>query len=85
MNILLTGGCGYVGTNLTNRLLSEGHKVTVVDTAWFGDYLSEHENLTKIKTDILDIDNIPMEGVDVVMHLANIANDPCGELNSKIT
>jgi len=84
-NILVTGGTGYVGTLLTRRLLQEGHKVVVVDTMWFGDYLEEHENLSKIKANILDIDLIPMQGIDTVFHLANIANDPTGDLNSRLT
>ncbi|WP_066360787.1 NAD-dependent epimerase/dehydratase family protein [Aliarcobacter cryaerophilus] len=84
-NILITGGTGYVGTLLTETLLKEGHKITVVDTMWFGNYLEEHKNLTLIKTDILDIDSIPMEGIDTIFHLANIANDPTGDLNSKLT
>jgi len=84
-NILVTGGAGYVGTILVEELLKQGHIVTVVDTQWFGNYLNEHGNLTLIKIDILDIDNIPMEGIDTVFHLANIANDPTGDLNSKLT
>lgn len=84
-NILITGGTGYVGTLLTETLLKEGHKITVVDTMWFGNYLEKHKNLTLIKTDILDIDSIPMEGIDTIFHLANIANDPTGDLNSKLT
>lgn len=84
-NILITGGTGYVGTLLTETLLKEGHKITVVDTMWFGNYLEEHKNLTLIKTDILDIDDIPMEGIDTIFHLANIANDPTGDLNTKLT
>ncbi|MDD5079031.1 MAG: SDR family oxidoreductase [Candidatus Omnitrophica bacterium] len=84
MKILVLGGCGFVGTVLTQTLLDEGHQVTVVDIQWFGNYLSEHKNLRVIKEDIRNIDNIPMDGVDVIMHLANIANDPCGELNSKL-
>lgn len=84
-NILITGGTGYVGTLLTETLLKEGHKITIVDTMWFGNYLEEHKNLTLIKTDILDIDSIPMEGIDTIFHLANIANDPTGDLNSKLT
>jgi nucleoside-diphosphate-sugar epimerase len=83
--ILVTGGTGYVGTVLVEKLLEDGHLVTVVDTMWFGDYLQENKNLTKIKTDILNIDNIPMDGIDTVFHLANIANDPTGDLNSKLT
>jgi len=84
MNILLLGGCGYVGTVLTQTLLAQGHRVTVVDIQWFGNYLEPHKNLKVIKEDIRNVENIPMEGIDVLMHLANIANDPCGELNSKL-
>jgi nucleoside-diphosphate-sugar epimerase len=84
MNILVLGGCGFVGTVLTQTLLAEGHQVTVVDIQWFGDYLAEHKNLKVIKEDIRNVDNIPMKDIDVVIHLANIANDPCGELNSKL-
>jgi nucleoside-diphosphate-sugar epimerase len=85
MNILLTGGCGYIGTNLTAKLLDEGHKVTVVDIMWFGNYLESHEELEIIQADIRDIDRIPMKGVDAVIHLANISNDPTGDLNPKLT
>lgn len=84
-NILITGGTGYVGTLLTQTLLAQGYKVTVVDTMWFGNYLKEDKNLTLIKTNILDIDSIPMENIDTIFHLANIANDPTGDLNSKLT
>ena len=85
MKILLTGGCGYVGTNLTNMLINKGYFVTVVDTMWFGNYLIPNSNLKVIKADIREIDKIPMKDIDTVMHLANIANDPTGDLNSKLT
>lgn len=84
MNILLTGGCGYVGTPLTQSLLAQGHKVTVVDLQWFGNFLAPHPNLTVVREDIRHTDRVPMAGVEVVMHLANIANDPCSDLNSKL-
>jgi len=85
MHILLTGGCGYVGTMLTQKLLDMGMRVTVVDIMWFGNYLPERKNLIVIKQDIRDADNISMNGIDAVIHLANIANDPCGELDSKLS
>ena len=85
MKILLTGGCGYIGTNLTNALLGLGHQITVVDIMWFGNYLSSHKNLTVIQADIRDIDKVPMQDVNTVIHLANIANDPTGDLNAKLT
>ncbi len=84
MKILLTGGCGYVGTPLTLSLLDAGHSVTVVDLQWFGNFLPAHPSLTVIREDIRNADRIPMAGIDVVMHLANIANDPCSDLNSKL-
>ena len=38
-----------------------------------------------IKADVRDGERIPMDGVDVIIHLANIANDPTGDLNSRLT
>jgi nucleoside-diphosphate-sugar epimerase len=84
MNILLTGGCGYVGTPLTQSLLARGHRVTVVDLQWFGNFLSAHPNLTVIREDVRNVDRLPMTRVDVIMHLANVANDPCADLDSKL-
>ena len=85
MKILLTGGCGYIGTNLTNSLLEQGHHVTVIDIMWFGNYLNPNKNLDIIQADIRDIDTIPMDGIDTVIHLANIANDPTGDLDASLT
>ena len=51
-NILITGGCGFTGTILTNDLLELGHKVTVVDIQWFGNYLRPRNNLKVIKLDL---------------------------------
>lgn len=85
MNILVTGGCGFVGSVLTSRLLEEGHRVTVVDIMWFGNFLAAHPNLTIVREDIRNTDLIPMAGVEAVIHLANIANDPCSELNAKLS
>jgi nucleoside-diphosphate-sugar epimerase len=85
MKILVTGGCGYVGTVLTETLLNDGHEVIVLDTQWFGNYLQVHSRLTNIKGDVCDIDNIPLEGVNAILHLANIANDPAVELNPSLS
>ena len=85
MNILLTGGCGYIGTMLTEALLGQGHKVTVVDVMWFGNRLPAHANLTVNRQDTRDVERIPMAGVEAVLHLANVANDPCSELDAKLS
>ena len=85
MKILVTGACGYKGSVLVPKLLSQGHFVTALDTWWFGNYLPEHPRLVNIKGDIIRTDEIDLEGVDVVVHLASIANDPTGDLNPKLT
>jgi len=85
MKVLVTGGCGYVGTQLTHSLLEHGHEVIVVDVMWFGDFLDKHQNLTVVKTDIRDVDQVPMQDVEAIFHLANIANDPCSDLDPKLS
>ena len=85
MRILVTGGCGYKGSVLVPLLLEDGHEVISVDTQWFGNHLPEHPNLKNLKVDIRDTDAVPMEGVEAVIHLANIANDPAVELNPTLS
>ena len=85
MNLLVTGGCGYKGTVLIPLLLADGHKVTSIDTQWFGNALPEHPRLTNLKLDVRDTDSVPLDGVDAVVHLANIANDPAVELNPTLS
>ena len=85
MNILRTGGCGYIGTVLTEKLLEDGHKLKVIDTQWFGNHLKAHPNLTILKEDIRNIDAIDLNQIDTVLHLANIANDPAVELNPTLS
>tara|TARA_B100002019_G_C21255769_1_gene593748 strand:- start:431 stop:1369 length:939 start_codon:yes stop_codon:yes gene_type:complete len=81
MNILITGGCGYVGTVLVPKLLSQDHKVTVIDTQWFGNYLNENNQLKIIRADIRHIDDVSLDEFEIIIHLANIANDPTVELD----
>jgi nucleoside-diphosphate-sugar epimerase len=84
MKILVTGACGYVGTVLTQTLLEGGHEVVGYDIQWFGNYLADHPRLTLVQGDIREAAKIPWDGVEVVFHLANVANDPCSDLNSKL-
>jgi nucleoside-diphosphate-sugar epimerase len=74
--VLITGGCGYVGTKLTRAALSRGDlDVTVLDTQWFGNYLPSHPRLTVMAGDVRNIDEVDLTRFDTVFHLANIAND----------
>ena len=86
MRILITGGCGYVGSLLVPTLLDTlDCEVVVYDTQWFGKNLSNHQNLTVIKGDIRSIPQDVFLGVDKVIHLANIANDPAVELDPTLS
>ncbi len=85
MNLLVTGGCGYKGTVLVPKLLSAGHKVVVLDTMWFGNYLDKHPDLEFVCGDVIQTENIDLTGIDGIIHLASIANDPTGDLNPKLT
>jgi nucleoside-diphosphate-sugar epimerase len=85
MNLLVTGGCGYKGSVLVPKLLERGHVVTVVDIQWFGNFLPSHPNLRVLQADIRDIKTIPLKGIDAVIHLAAVANDPCSDLDPKLS
>jgi nucleoside-diphosphate-sugar epimerase len=82
MAVLVTGGCGYVGTRLAQALLARtAHDVTVLDTAWFGNYLEPQPRLTVRVGDLRRIDDVDLTPFDTIFHLAGIANDPSAELN----
>tara|TARA_B110000967_G_C18850441_1_gene544320 strand:+ start:420 stop:1367 length:948 start_codon:yes stop_codon:yes gene_type:complete len=85
MKILITGACGYQGTKLIPLLLSKKHKVTAIDTQWFGNKLKKNKNLKNYKKNILDIKKNDLKEIDVIIHLASIANDPMGDLNKNLT
>jgi nucleoside-diphosphate-sugar epimerase len=85
MRVLVTGACGYKGTVLVPKLLSSGHEVIAIDTMWFGNYLKPHKNLSVEQVDVRNSDKIRLDGVDAIIHLSSIANDPCGDLDPKLT
>lgn len=83
-HILVTGGCGYVGSVLVPKLLAN-HRVTVFDVQWFGNYLKPHRDLTVIKQDIRDPLPEPSEPIDAIINLAAIADDHTSELDHALT
>ena len=85
--IFITGGAGYVGSELVPSLLDSGHHVTVYDLMIYGeDVLPNHNNLKKIKGDIRDINLIEknLKSHEIFIHLACISNDPSFELNPQL-
>src|SRR5216683_1987405 len=86
--VLVTGGAGYVGAILVPKLLAAGYRVRVIDLLLFGDdVLPIHANLAVVKGDIRDqaLVTREMRGVDAVIHLACISNDPSFELNPSLS
>jgi nucleoside-diphosphate-sugar epimerase len=85
MKILVTGACGYKGTVLVPKLLAAGHDVVGFDIMWFGNFLKPHPRLKVVKGDVRNIDDVPFDGIDSIIHLSSVANDPCGDLDPKLT
>ncbi|RLA99940.1 MAG: SDR family NAD-dependent epimerase/dehydratase, partial [Deltaproteobacteria bacterium] len=86
-NILVTGGGGYVGTVLSQRLSKKGYVVKVLDNFMFGDHLDGVEGIVRFKGDIRDKNLVTqaLKNTDCVIHLAAISNDPCSELDPELT
>jgi len=85
MKVFVTGACGYKGTVLVPKLLAHGHDIVAFDIMWFGNYLEPHPKLKIVKGDVRNIDTIDLDGIDAIIHLSSIANDPCGDLDPKLT
>jgi nucleoside-diphosphate-sugar epimerase len=87
MRVLVTGGAGYVGLELTRQLLERGDSVRVLDRFFFGDAplreLVEPSGgrLTYVRGDVRDFDDAWLDGIDAVSHLAGLSNDPTAEYN----
>lgn len=90
MKVLITGGAGYLGCHLTGLLLEQGCEVRVFDRLCYGeDVLSGvgDDRLSVVRGDVRRIHQSEglLDGIDVVVHLAGIANDPCCALNPDMT
>ena len=84
--VMVTGGAGYVGSNLVPKLLAAGYEVSVLDLYLYGDVfadLKSNPKLTETKGDLRNPDDVrrAVAGCDAVIHLACISNDPSFDLN----
>src|ERR1051325_4949336 len=87
-NILVIGGAGYVGAVLVPKLLDKGYAVRVLDLMLFGeDVLPKHPKLEVVKGDMRDKDVLAdaNRGMDAVIQLACISNDPSFELDPELS
>ena len=89
MRILVTGNLGYVGTVMTPLLKAAGHEVWGYDTGYYERCLLGPLGETgvdrQIAKDIRQADANDLVGVEAVVHLAALSNDPTGELDPKLT
>jgi len=93
MKILVTGGAGFIGSNLTERLISDGHKVTIVDNFSTGKKENLHKDAEFFDLDIANLDAIKpaFKNKEIVFHIAAIPRigksieDPASTFRSNVT
>jgi nucleoside-diphosphate-sugar epimerase len=89
MNILVTGVDGYIGSVLAPYLMERGHHVSGLDTGFYREGWLYNTNTSQhagcIKKDLREISEEDLRGVDAVVHLAELSNDPLGQQNLQLT
>ncbi|MBV9385722.1 MAG: SDR family oxidoreductase [Chroococcidiopsidaceae cyanobacterium CP_BM_ER_R8_30] len=88
MKILVTGTEGYLGTLLPPLLMKNGHEVIGVDTGFYKvGWLYNGSELTAktLNKDIRQITAEDLQGVEAIVHMAELSNDPTGQLSPTIT
>ena len=92
MRVLLTGNRGYIGTVMVPMLLKEGFDVVGLDSdlfegSVFGDesIFGTTASIPYMKKDVRDVELSDLKGVDAVLHLCALSNDPLGDFNPDIT
>lgn len=87
MKVLVTGHDGYIGTLLVPLLEGRGHQVLGLDSGLFEgcDFGAPPAPAKAHRLDVRDVRREHLEGLDAVLHLAGISNDPLGDLNAECT
>ena len=86
--LLVTGNLGYIGSTMIPVLTDAGYEVTGFDTGYYEDcdLIMQKQNLKKqIRKDLRDVTPDDLNGIDCVIHLAGLSNDPLGEFNPSLT
>jgi len=79
--VLVTGGAGFTGCVLAERLLDRGYAVRILDRLWWGEEPlgAVRDRVDLIVGDVRDVPETAFEGVGAVVHLAALSNDPTAE------
>lgn len=87
MKVLVTGNKGYIGAVLYRKLIDEGFEVVGLDTGFYEgcNFFAEEYKTRQIKKDIRNINKEDLFGIDAIVHLAALSNDPIGEINRELT
>lgn len=83
MRVLVTGGAGYLGCHVVPKFVEIGDEVIVLDKLYFGDsgLVNVKNRIRIVPADIRTCAPEILEGVDVVVHLAGLSNDPSADFN----
>jgi nucleoside-diphosphate-sugar epimerase len=87
VRVLVTGHHGFIGSVTVPALLDAGHEVSGLDTLFYEgcDLQPDEASVQALKIDIRDVRREHLEGVDAVVHLAGLSNDPLGDLSPGLT
>ncbi len=88
MKILLTGNEGYLGSLAGPFLSKRGHEVKGLDTGYYNDgclYSTNGNRLSTLAKDVRRVTCNDLKGIEAVVHMAELSNDPLGELDSSVT
>lgn len=87
MKILLTGNQGYIGTVLTEMLVNKGYEVVGFDNGYYEAIAPTFDDkvVKQINKDLREISEEDVKGVEAVIHLAGLSNDPLGEFDPSLT
>ena len=85
--VLVTGGCGYIGSVLVPMLLHRGYDVRVLDKLYFGEesLSAVRDSIELVPGDVRNIAPSVLDGIDAVVHLGSLSNDPTAEFYPEAT